>query len=121
MRGQRNKASPEHNWVQGFAGEITVCDRTGIILEMNKKAVQAHKAEGGRYLIGKSLFDCHPEPAAAKLRELLKSPRPNIYTIQKKHIRKLVCQVPWYNRGRYSGFVELLMEIPADIPHFIRE
>ena len=62
---------PSHSWVKEFPGAITVCDSRGIILEMNAKAVENFKQDGGRKLIGKNLFDCHPEPARTKLKDLM--------------------------------------------------
>ena len=44
----------------------------------------------------------------------------NVYTI-KKEVKKLIYQTPWYADGQYAGFVELSVEIPFDMPHFIRQ
>lgn len=60
---------PEKNaWIKEFPGAITVCDPEGIILEMNDKAAKSHEKDGGYALIGKNLYDCHPDPARGKLR-----------------------------------------------------
>jgi transcriptional regulator with PAS, ATPase and Fis domain len=112
---------PQHPWVQGFAGAITVCDPDGNILEMNDKAVRTFQEQGGAALIGTNMLDCHPEPARTKTRELLDSRRTNVYTIEKRGQKKLIYQAPWYQDGQYRGFVELSLELPADMPHFIRE
>jgi hypothetical protein len=32
----------------------------------------------------------------------------------------LIYQVPWFQNGTYSGFVELSIPIPFEMPHFIR-
>jgi len=109
------------SWVEEFPGAITVCDTTGIILEMNEKAVESHADEGGKELIGTNLIDCHPEPARTKLKELMKKRQVNVYTIENKGIRKLICQTPLYKEGKYSGFVQLTLTIPGEIPHYIRE
>jgi PAS domain-containing protein len=110
-----------HPWVQEFPGAITICDPDGIILEMNDKAAQAFQEQGGRDLIGTNLLDCHPEPARAKLKRLLKTRQANVYTIEKRGVTKLIYQTPWYQDGQYGGFVELALEIPASMPHFVRE
>ena len=47
--------------MEEFPAAITVCDSAGIILEMNAKAAEDFKDDGGRQLIGKNLLDCHPE------------------------------------------------------------
>ena len=62
---------------------ITVCDTEGNILDMNDKSATTFLASGGYELIGKSLMDCHPEPARTKLQDMLANPRTNAYTIEK--------------------------------------
>jgi transcriptional regulator with PAS, ATPase and Fis domain len=110
----------EHSWVQGFPGAITVCDRDGIILEMNDKSAKIFEEDGGRQLIGANLLGCHPEPARAKLEKLMETQQVNVYTIEKNGIKKLIYQTPWYQDGQYSGFIEIELEIPFQMPHFVR-
>ena len=110
-----------HAWVEEFPGTITVCDQDGIILEMNDKSAKSYEDEGGRKLIGSNLLACHPEPARSKTKQLLESAQPNIYTIEKNGIKKLVYQSPWYQGGKYAGIVELVLEIPFEMPHFVRK
>ncbi len=107
-----------HAWVNEFPGTIEVCDRDGILLEMND---WARREGGGRELIGTNILDCHPEPARTKLKQMLESGQRNVYTIEKRGKRKLIYQSPWYIDGRYAGFVELALEIPEDMPHYVRE
>ena len=107
-------------WIKEFQGAVTVCDPQGIILEMNDKSARTFENDGGRALIGSNLFDCHPEPSRSKLMALMQERRTNIYTIEKKGIKKLIYQSPIYDRGVYAGFVELSLEIPFDMPHFVR-
>jgi hypothetical protein len=108
-------------WSQEFPGEITVSDVNGIIVEMNDKAAVGFAEDGGVGLIGSNVFDCHPEPSRAKLMELYKTHKVNVYTIEKKGVKKLVYQTPWFSEGKFAGYVELLLEIPFDLPHFIRD
>lgn len=110
-----------NEWVKSFPGAVTVCDREGIILEMNEKAVQSYAADGGAKLIGSNAFDCHPVGAAQKLREMMDQQKLNIYTIEKKGVKKLIYQSPWYLDGEYAGFMELSLEIPFEMPHFVRQ
>ena len=109
------------NWTHEFPGSIIVCDPEGVILDLNERAALGFQAEGGRALIGKNLLDCHPEPARTKLLELMHSRQKNVYTIEKKGGWKLIYQSPWFENGEYRGFVELSLEIPAEMQHFIRQ
>jgi len=109
----------QHNWVKEAPVAVTVCDRTGTIVEMNEKAKQTFGAD--KDYVGTSVLDCHPEPARKKLAEMLESGRTNAYTIEKAGKKKLIYQMPWYAEGRLAGLVELSMEIPATLPHFVRK
>ncbi len=110
----------DHAWVEEFPGAITVCDPRGVILEMNERAARGYAADGGRALIGRSVLDCHPEPARGKLAALLESRQPNVYTIEKAGVKKLIYQSPWFRDGAYAGVIELSLEIPFETPHFVR-
>ncbi len=109
------------DWIERFPGAITVCDRQGVVLDMNDKSAATFAGDGGRALIGRSMLDCHPDPARGKLEELLANPRVNAYTIEKNGVHKLIYQAPWYKDGACQGLVELSLVIPAEMPHFIRE
>jgi len=109
------------SWIKEFSGAITVIDNEGTILAMNDKAIQTFADDGGSDLIGTNVLACHPEPARSKLLEMLKSGRQNVYTIEKKGKRKLIYQTPWSRDGIQEGYVELSLELPATLPHFIRE
>jgi transcriptional regulator with PAS, ATPase and Fis domain len=108
-------------WIQEFPAAITVCDTEGIILEMNAVSCKTFAADGGEKLIGTNLLTCHPEPARSKVSEMLAAGKSNVYTIQKNGIKKLIYQSPWYENGRYAGFVELSLPIPQVLPHFNRD
>ena len=110
-----------HSWINEFPGEVTVCDPEGIILEMNQVSAESFKNEGGMDLIGKNMLDCHPEPSRTKVRELLEAKQLNVYTTEKNGVHKIIYQSPWYENGKYRGFVELSLVIPNEIPHFIRD
>ena len=109
-----------NSWVKEFPGAVTVCDVAGVILEMNDAAIKSFNDQGGEELIGKNLLDCHPDEARAKLKELMNAQRANVYTIEKHGVKKLIYQTPWYKNGVYSGFVEVQIEIPDPMPHFVR-
>jgi hypothetical protein len=110
-----------HSWVKEFPGAVTVCDPTGIILEMNDRAMAMFSADGGASLVGSNVLDCHPEPARSQLQEMLVTRRANVYTTEKNGRKKLLYQTPWYVDGQYAGFVELGLELPAEMPHFVRQ
>jgi transcriptional regulator with PAS, ATPase and Fis domain len=109
------------NWLKDFPGAVTVCDLEGIILQMNEKSVKTFEKDGGRDLIGKSLFGCHPPAANEKIRELLTTGKVNAYTIEKNGVKKLIYQAPWFEKGVQQGLVELALEVPFDMPHFLRK
>ena len=112
---------PDNSWIDEFPGAITICDDKGFILSMNQKAVEVFRDDGGLSLVGKNALDCHPEPSRSKFAEMLKSQQENVYTIEKKGKKKLIYQSPWYRQGVFGGIVEISLEIPMEIPHFIRE
>lgn len=114
-------AMRNYRWVQELPIAVTVLDGDGNIVEMNDKSAATFAADGGRELIGKSALECHPEPSRSKLRQLLREAKPNVYTIEKAGVKKLICQTPWYRDGKFSGIVELSIEIPAEVPHFVRD
>jgi hypothetical protein len=108
-------------WIKELPAAITVCNAQGIILEMNDKAADVFDKDGGRTLIGTNVLACHPEPSRTLLEEMLNSQSKHVYTIEKNGVRKLIYQTPWFEQGKYGGFVELSLEIPENMPHFIRK
>ena len=96
---------------------ITVCDHEGKILMMNDKSQQTNHGD----LVGQNVLDCHPEPARTKLLDLMEHQATNAYTIEKGGIKKLIYQTPWFEAGEYKGLVEFSLEIPFDMPHYIRQ
>jgi hypothetical protein len=90
-------------------------------VEMNEKASEMYRDFGGKTLIGKNLLDCHPEPARNKLLQLLESGGRNVYTVEKMGIKKLIYQTPWVKDNRRCGIIELALEIPFELPNFIRK
>jgi ribosomal protein S6 len=86
---------------------------------MNGKAAQTFADDGGMALLGRSVLDCHPEPARSKLKHLLETQSANVFTIEKRGVRKLIYQTPWFQDGAFAGLVELSLELPAEMPHFL--
>ncbi|MBM3294896.1 MAG: diguanylate cyclase [Candidatus Aminicenantes bacterium] len=100
---------------------MTVADEEGTIVAMNDRAMKVFAADGGKALLGTNVLDCHPEPSRTKLRGLMAERRANVYTIEKNGVKKLIYQAPWTVGGTYRGFVELSLEIPFELPHFVRK
>jgi hypothetical protein len=109
-----------NTWIKEFPAAITVCDADGVMLEMNDKSIETFFSDGGAELIGKNLLDCHPEPSRTAFAGLLRDRNVNAYTIEKNGRKKLIYQAPWFVDGEYRGLVELSLEIPFEMPHFIR-
>lgn len=120
MDDQEHTQNAAVSWMEECPVSISVCDPSGKILYMNKLSADAYLHLGGKLLIGSSMFECHPEPALTKLKELMDHKQSNVYTIEKNGIHKMVMQSPWYQDGAYAGYVEIIFQIPVEIPHYVR-
>ncbi len=109
------------DWLKEINAAVTICDNQGIIVYMNEKSEQVFKNDGGKDLIGKSLFDCHPDPALTKLKKILADGSTNIYTIEKNGKKKIIYQSPWFNENVIEGMVEISYELPNEMQHFVRK
>jgi transcriptional regulator with PAS, ATPase and Fis domain len=108
------------SWWNEIDAAVTVCDAQGIILEMNDQAVRTFAADGGRSLLGKNFWDCHPELAREKIRRIMETQTTNCYTIEKNGVKKMIYQTPWYEKGVFRGLVEISLVIPSAMSHFVR-
>lgn len=99
---------------------VTASDIDGTIIYMNEKSISTFVKNETGSLIGKSLFDCHSEKSAAKIRELLKTGGTNAYTIEKNGLKKMIYQCSWYRDGVIAGLVEISLVIPFEMQHFVR-
>jgi len=108
------------DWAKEVPYAVTICDPIGIIIDMNDRSALTFETDGGRKLIGTNLLDCHPEPARSKVVELLREQKSNTYTIEKKGVKKIIVQTPWFENGKFGGLVELSIVLPGNMPHFIR-
>lgn len=95
---------------------ITVCDTEGIVLYQNARSQQVNGDVRGR-----SLLPCHNERSRGIIERLLADDSNNAYTIEKRGIRKLIYQTPWHRDGQVCGLVEFSLEIPTEMPHYVRE
>lgn len=107
-------------WVEQLPVAVTVTDAQGTIIAMNRRSQETFAADGGAALVGRSVFECHPEPARTKTRALYASRQANHYTISKNGQRKVIHQLPWFRGEEFAGFVEIAVPIPAELPHFDR-
>jgi hypothetical protein len=108
-------------WVKELPAEVMVCDPNGIILEMNDHAGVLFASDGGTSLLGANVLDCHPDPSLTRLKGMLADQSANCYFNTEAGEKRFFFQSPWYQDGRYSGFVEISFTVPESIPHFIRE
>jgi hypothetical protein len=108
------------DWALEFPGAVTVSDKDYTILYMNDKAAKTFEKDGGRNLLGQSLLGCHNEKSKAIMQRILETGVPNAYTIEKKGVKKFIYQAAWRKNGKIAGLVELSMEIPFELPHFVR-
>ncbi|MBI5403465.1 MAG: PAS domain-containing protein [Ignavibacteriae bacterium] len=109
------------DWIKEFNGAVTLCNTEGTITYMNNKALKTFENDGGDRLIGTNVLDCHPEPSKSVLKDLMMNQKSNVYTIEKNSVKKLIYQSPVFTDGKYSGFVEISLEIPIELPNFIRK
>ena len=106
-------------WAKELDCSITVCDRDGVIIYQNDRAVKQYEKRGD--LIGKNLFDCHGERAAGIIRHLMETGGTNCYTIEKRGVHKLIFQSAWKEDGKVKGLCEISIVTPPEMPHYVRE
>jgi len=107
-------------WLEQLPCSLTVCDTEYTVLYLNDRSAEINAVDGGKALVGKNLLDCHPPEAREKLKEVMASGRPNIYTVEKNGVRKMVYQAHWRQGARVAGLVEITFELPGEVPHFVR-
>lgn len=105
-------------WADDMNCAVTVCDTEGVILYMNEKARATYIRHGN--LIGSNLFGCHNERSREIIRRLTAEGGSNAYTIEKQGVRKMIYQTAWRTGDKVGSLVEISMEIPAEMPHYIR-
>lgn len=99
---------------------VTVSDEKGNIIYLNDKAVKTFEKYGGQAIIGRNLDEFHAAHSNEVISKMMSDAGTNCYTIEKNGIKKLIYQTPWYDEGVLKGLIELSLEIPGDLPHFIR-
>ncbi len=109
------------SWAKELPAAITVCDKWGTVIGMNEASAASYKTSGGFDLIGKNIKDCHPAKARVILDAMFANGTPHTYTVGNQGTRKLICELPWYEKGEFSGFVEFVVDLPDVIPHYQRD
>jgi transcriptional regulator with PAS, ATPase and Fis domain len=110
-----------HAWLDAFPGAITATDENGILTYMNKSSRERPEMQVGYDLIGQSAITCHKEPTQTKVRKLYAEQKPNIYSITKDGKKQLVYQAACFTDGTFSGIVEMVLDLPDEMPHFNRD
>ncbi|MGI6198540.1 MAG: PAS domain-containing protein [Candidatus Cloacimonadaceae bacterium] len=108
------------DWIHHFPHAITVADRDGIVVAMNKAAQETFAAQGGEKVIGTSLYLYHKPQSIEKIKHMLATGENNVYTISKAGQKKLIIQQPYLVDGEVAGIVEISLKIPAEMPHYDR-
>ena len=109
-----------NTWSRHSVAAITVCNKKGEIIYMNETSKRVF-ARYGEDLTGRSLYDCHNQQSADIITRLLSEGGSNVYTIEKNGIKKLIHQSSWLEEdGQIGGLTEISMELPSQMPHFIR-
>lgn len=108
-------------WLHSLDASITICDKKGIIIYMNRKAVESFAKDGGKKLIGSNLLDCHHGESRKILESMLKSGKENIYSIEKNGIKKIIVQKPIFEHGSFAGLMEMSIVLPQEMPHYVRD
>ena len=108
------------HWADEVNYAVTIADKNCRIIYMNRRSRETF-CKNGEDLIGKDLMECHPEHARQIIRKLLVEGGPNVYTITKNGLNKLIFQSSWKFKGEIAGLVETSMILPPDMKHFDRD
>lgn len=100
---------------------VTVCDSTLNIIYMNEKSHESFAQYGGAKLLGKNLGSCHKPGSIKKIESIQSDAEPNVYTIRKNGVKKLIWQGPWTAEDGTVGLVEFSIPLPETMPHFDRD
>lgn len=107
---------PAFSWTDELDCAVTYCDTEGIVLYQNARS----RAVNGD-MAGRSLLPCHNARSRAIIDRLLAEGGRNVYTIDKRGVRKLIYQTVWREQGEIRGLAEFSLELPDDMPHYVRE
>ena len=103
------------DWCDELDCAVTRCDTEGTVLYQNARSIAVNGDVRGR-----SLLPCHNERSREIIRRLSETGGRNVYTIEKRGVRKLIYQTAWREGGVVRGLVEFSMELPDTMPHYVR-
>lgn len=107
---------PSLDFFKGINVSITISDTEGNILYMNDKSTSVFGD-----MVGQNMIGCHNPHSQEIIHKLIAEAGTNAYTIDKRGVKKLIYQTPWYNETReVGGLVEFSIIIPDDMPHYVR-
>lgn len=110
-----DKAEELHDWMELYPSSVTICDVHGVIVAMNSASRKHFARQGGGDLIGTSLFDCHPESANNKIKQMMQTQKAETYIVERKGRKRLVHQAPWYKQGKFAGLMETIIDLTDDV------
>lgn len=84
----------EYDWSESLDCAVTLCDNEGTVLYQNARSRQVNGDVRGR-----SLIPCHNERSRGIIARLLAEGGKNVYTIEKRGVRKLIYQTVWRRAG----------------------
>ncbi len=100
---------------------VTICDAVGKMLYMNQKSIETFEDSGGMKLMGSNIYACHSGDSYNKLNQIMTAQKSNTYYIIKNGVKKLVQQIPWFTKQKFSGFIEISIPINTSIQTFERK
>lgn len=103
-------------WPDELDCAVTLCDTEGTVIYQNDRSAAVNGDVRGR-----SLLPCHNDRSRAIIRRLLEEGGRNVYTIEKRGVKKLIYQTVWREAGEVRGLAEFSMELPEEMPHYVRD
>ncbi len=105
----------QFTWYDELDCAVTVADCEGVVLYQNNRSIAVNGD-----VRGTSMIPCHNERSRAIIHRLIDEGGKNVYTISKKGVKKIIYQTVWRKEDVVGGLVEFSMEIPEEMPHYIR-
>ena len=89
----------------------TVCDRNGVVVYQNRRAIDR---DGD--VVGKNLYGCHSKKSGEMIRRMMENDCSNTYQVVSRGRHNLIHQTPWYDaNGNVGGLIELAIDLPNNM------